>query len=276
MSRFIFVQPLFAPDRPRLQRNIDSLLSMSNYIKANKLDVDVALGGWSATDELFDELKVVCTKANFPGLKVFSKFDRNYGKATIVNTLLEKAMVKSSFQYILTSDSDIIFKEDTPRLFDRLQEAIDQIENANRKFGLISLQQEGHCCHLDMVYQNDLKYKSCYGIEERIVWPNGRGGIAGGCICVSRKAWKDVGGYRVMGVYAGDDAYLLIDLVEKGYTIQMFDSLPVIHPHDNDQEYSKWKVKVCQRDSTGGKKKSKIDNEIEEAEKFWSQKGIVK
>jgi hypothetical protein len=75
-----------------------------------------------------------------------------------------------------------------------------------------------------------------------------------------------------MGVYAGDDAYALIDTVNCGYSIQMFESLPVIHPPDNDSEYAKWKYVVCQRDSSGGKIKNNIEDKIKEAEDFWRNK----
>ena len=271
MSRILYVQPIFAPDKKRLERNIDSLKSMSRYIKTNNLSVPVIFGGWCKNEEYLDEIKKICHKGNFPNLVGVMKFERNYGKAVVVNKLVNRCIEESvEFDYILTADSDIVFKDDTINLFGRLDEVIKQTE-CKGKFGMISLQQEGNCCHLPMVYKNNLKYKSCFGVEEEVVWPNGKGGIAGGCIFVSRKAWEEVGGYRVMGVYAGDDAYLLIDLMDKGYTVQMFKTLSVIHPHDDDEEYAKWKVKVCQRDSSGGKIKSNIDSLIEESEKFWEK-----
>jgi hypothetical protein len=73
-----------------------------------------------------------------------------------------------------------------------------------------------------------------------------------------------------MGVYAGDDAYLLMDLGMRGFTWQMADTIPIIHPPENDAEYAKWKVKVCQRDS--GVVKQNIDAQIKEASEFWSNR----
>jgi hypothetical protein len=271
MSRTVFIQPIFVPDQKRFERNIDSIKSFLNYCEKNNVKIDCIFGGWGKDEYMNDIIELLSRKDLPINVVSVNKFGKNYGKAVVVNTLHKKLEEKQiDYEFILTCDSDIVFKEDTPKLFERLEEVKNQIEHSGKNFGMISLQQEGNCCHLPMIYKNEFKYKSCYGIDEKIVWPNGKGGIAGGCIFVSRKAWEDVEGYRVMGVYAGDDAYLLVDLFDKGYSIGMFSTLPIIHPHDTDEEYAKWKVKVCQRDGAGTRRN--IDSRIDEAEEYWRGK----
>jgi hypothetical protein len=272
MSSTVLIQPIFAPDKPRLKRNLDSLKSLSEYILKNKLEINIVLGGWAQKDEYFDEIKNFCNKNNFPNLIHVYKFKKNYGKATIVNNLYDKLREKNiNYEYILTADSDIVFDINEENIFGRLEEYASKSQEIRGKpFGMIALNQKAQCCHLSMVYENEVKYISNFGKEERVVYPNGSGGIAGGCIFVSKEAWEKIGGYRVMGVYAGDDAYLLIDLYRNGYSINMFDSLSIVHPHDHDEDYAKWKVKVCQRDAAGTIRN--IDSRIEEAEEYWRGK----
>lgn len=232
-------------------------------------DVNIHLGGWSAKPEYWEEIKQTISDYMGSGFP-FKKFDHNYGKGTIVNELYKSK--KKNYDYLLTADSDIIFDANHPNLLERCIEAANESEKVKKKpFGILSLNQLGQNCHLPhCVYQNRHKYKGQYGDEE-IVWPTGSGGIAGGCLFTNTKCWEAVGGYRLMGVYVGDDAYYLIDAMQKGYTIQMFESGPIVHPLDNDPEYAKWKVKVCQRDSGG--RKTNINTQIKEAEEFWKRHG---
>ncbi len=272
MSNTIFIQPIFVPDKKRFERNLESLQSFSKYILKNNLKIPCVFGGWGK-DEYLDKIINFCNSTNFPDMVGVFKYGKNYGKATVVNNLHKVIKSKNiKYEFILSADSDIIFELEENDLIARLEEYANKSQSLRGKpFGMVALNQKAQGCHLDMIYANEIKYKSKSGNEEKVVYPNGKGGIAGGCVFVSKKAWEDVNGYRVMGVYAGDDAYLLIDLCDKGYTIQMIDSISIIHPHDHDQEYAKWKVKVCQRDS-GGPNKLNIESQINEADEFWRGK----
>ena len=269
----IYIQPIFVPDEKRFERNLNSLKSFSTYVKENNLKIPCIFGGWGKEEYMKKIIEFLSNKEN--GLNIISiqKFNKNYGKAIVVNTLFKTVESKKvPFDYFLTADSDILFKLDNRNFFDRLENAAKQIEIIRKKpFGLISLQQEGQCCHLPMIYKNKINfpYKD---INESVVYPDGNGGIAGGCLFFSKDNWVKIGGYRVLGVYAGDDAYSLIDTVKIGNSIQMFESLSVVHPPEDDVEYQKWKGMVCQRDSAGGRIKNNIDDKIKEAENFWSNK----
>ncbi|MFW6130640.1 MAG: hypothetical protein ACOC56_05585 [Atribacterota bacterium] len=268
MKALAYVQPIFAPDKLRFERNISSIQSMSDYLKENPYtDIEFHFGGW-AKEEYWNEFIDLISKEFAKYKFVIKKFNKNYGKAKVVNTLTKG--IDST--YILTADSDIIFMSDQLNLFERLIEFSDKCKELRGKpFGLVALNQVGQCCHLPCANQNEVKYKNSFGNEEIIKYPNGKGCIAGGCIFFENKVWKEIGGYREMGVYAGDDAYFLIDLCDNGKCIQYMKSLYIIHPHESDPVYAKWKIDVCQRDGGG---KSKLDKRrIEEANKFWDTHG---
>lgn len=272
MSSIVYVQPVFAPDQSRLDRNIESIKSFANYIKEHPYpDLKIILGGWVQTDEYWNQIKETVRDYIGPGVPI-KRFDRNYGKATVVNTLY-KSKGDQKFDYMLTADSDIVFDANQPNLFKRCIEAANEsVRKRNKPFGIMALNQMGQCCHLkEHVYQNRHKYQGSNGVEE-IVWPRGNGGIAGGCLFTSTKCWEEIGGYRVMGVYSGDDAYYLIDANARGYSLQMFESGKIVHPHDHDQEYAQWKFRICQRDSAGGVRKNNINDKIAEADQFWNKK----
>jgi len=264
----IYIQPIFAPDEKRLNRNLDSIVSLANYLKKYPFaELEVILGGW-AREEYWSQIRETIND-HLGRETIVKKFDKNCGKAVIVNTIY-KGLTKK-YDYLLTADSDIIFLENQPHMFERLVEVSHKSSALRkRKFGMIALNQQGQNCHLqDHVYKNRKKYQGKFG-EEEIVWPNGHGGIAGGCLFTTTGCWESTGGYRVMGVYAGDDAYYLIDAVSKGFSIQMFESLAIRHPLDDDPEYNKWKHKTCQRES--GHRKINIDQQINEADEFWNNK----
>ena len=171
---------------------------------------------------------------------------------------------------MLTADSDIVFPLESENIFNRLIHATNVVvAHKKRDWGMIGLNQLSQNCHLPCCYENRIEYNSIQGsgLKEKMVWPTGGGGIAGGCIFVNADAWRKLGGYKVMGCYAGDDAFWLITLLLNGYSIQMIDTLGIIHPPENDEEYAKWKVKVCQRDS--GFERSNIEEQVKEAEDFW-------
>jgi hypothetical protein len=227
------------------------------------------LGGW-CKDEYWDKI-VQLVNENSQNKITLMRFQRNYGKAVIVNTLHNKVKEKNiEHKYILTCDSDILFLEDTPYMFDRLEQlAIDSKKYTNKPFGMVSLNQRGANCHWKVCYENEYNYINKFGNSEKIVYPNAPSGIAGGCLFISKECWDRIGGYREMSIYAGDDAFFLLDTYTNGYSYQMSDTIDIVHPEEHDEEYAKWKHKVCQRDSVGGIRRKNIDDKIEEAENFW-------
>lgn len=272
MRHILYIQPIFAPTDEKYQQNLRSIQSFAEYSKKYRTDdirLTVLFGGWAYCDELWNRLAT--TIFELFGVDAV-RFDKNYGKAYVVNAL-SKLKADTDYDAILTADSDILFDAGEKYMFERLYYACDVIEkHKDIKWGVLALNQYAQCCHLDMCYQNEFQYSISINDEifsEKIVWPSKSGGIAGGCIFVNRELWEKIGGYRIMGVYAGDDAYLLIDCDKAGFSWQMTHSLGVIHPFDKEnQAYSKWKRDVCQRVSTGGIERD-ISEQVKEADEFW-------
>lgn len=266
----IYVQPVFAPDNFRFERNLNSLTSYFNYVKENNYDMKFAIGGWCPNDDYWNRIVTLINTKGVNNKITLLRFEKNYGKATVVNKLYEKVKEKGvTFKYMLTADSDILFTLETKHLVERLEDVAEKsVAVRNKPFGMVGLQQLGSGCHFESIFQNEYKITNRYGEEERIVYPTSPSGIAGGCLFFSKDAWDKVDGYRVQGNYAGDDAYVCIDMANNGYSWQVTPNVSIIHPQEDDKEWAAWKVKVCQRD-TDGIRKTNIDKYIAEADEFW-------
>lgn len=276
----LLIQPIFAPSTEQAQRNINSINSLGEYLKKNGTDginLIVVMGGWAANDDLWN-LIVTSGKQALGDTFNPIRFDRNYGKAMVVNNLYKHVISQNNniqIQALFTMDSDIIIPINKPHLLVRLAVAADKMQEVKKQpWGLIGLNQLEHGCHFKSCYDNQAEYSvSIAGqvFNEKIVWPSIPSGIAGGCLFVNVDYWNKVGGYDVLGTYAGDDAYLLAKTQQLGYTWQMSDTIGIIHPFDNDKAYSEWKVKTCQRETSTGIKND-ISSQIQEAENFWKNR----
>lgn len=268
-QKILLLQPIFCPSEAMFQRNANSIASLGEYISQNKVDVvEVQFGGWCKTPELWTKILTVLKKY-FPNNEITS-FKNNVGKAVVIN-FLSKKYLKPHHEFVMSVDSDIVFPLSTEKMFDRLIK-VSEFMTAYKKmpFGMIGLHQLEHGCHLPCCWENNYQFESGINsrlFKEKIVWPTGAGGIAGGCLFISRKSWEIIGGYRIAGVYSGDDSFYLLDVAAKGFSWQMSESIPIIHPAQNDITYAEWKVRVCQRDS--GQNRTDISAQINEAEEFW-------
>lgn len=268
MKKVAYVQPIFAPDKLRFERNIASIKSMGEYLRKYPYkDIELHFGGW-ADDDFWPTFKEFIKEEFKDFTFIIKKFDRNYGKAFVVNKLMKEVET----EYVLTADSDILFLEEEKNMFERLVFAAEKVPEVRGKpMGLIALNQKGQNCHLDFCYKHKVEFNGENGRYEALCFPKGKGGIAGGCIFFRNDVWKKIGGYREMGIYSGEDAYFLVDLFDAGYCLQIFETLHVRHPAENDPIYAKWKVKVCQRDSGHGRKITK--SQMIEADSFWEKHG---
>lgn len=278
IKNIIYAQPIFVPDEKRLERNINSVKSFGEYLKNNGADglsLSITFGGWAKTDDLWNKIVDAIKTYINPNIQPI-RMDKNYGKAHVVNNLVNSALQQNpKIEAILTADSDILFPLETTNMFARLIIAAQQVTVAKRQdWGLISLNQMGQNCHWKSCYDNQIKYMvTVYNQQypELIVWPTVPSGIAGGCLFINKKYWVAVGGYKVFGVYAGDDAVLLSSCYHYGYSWQMSDTIAIIHPEESDAEYAAWKVKVCGRDTATGVK-TDISSQIKESEDFWNNR----
>lgn len=278
IKTILLIQPIFAPDVVQTQRNIDSIKSLGVYLKTHSTDgfnFMVIMGGWAKSDDLWN-LIVNEGKTQFGPTFNPVRFDKNYGKAFVVNNLYKSVISQNNnVDVLMSADSDIIFPLETPHMFTRLVVAAEKmVEVKKQPWGLIGLNQLQHGCHFKSCYENQVEYEVTIRnqqFKEKIVWPSITSGIAGGCLFINRQYWDKVGGYDVerAKVYGPDDAYLLYFCGPNGFSWQMSDSIGIIHPFDNNKEYSEWKVKSCQY--TAHHPEQKHEETITNADNFWNK-----
>jgi hypothetical protein len=271
---FLVIQPIFIPAPDKAERYFNSIYSLGKYF--NKFYKDdnrilFAFGGWCFNNEYWQKAESII-KEYFP-LAPCIRYERNVGKAIIVNELSKQ--YNWGQPYLMSVDSDIIFPEYTPWLWDRLDRMF-KISEEIRKIpvGVIGLQQDENGVHYASIYDNQFEYKSTHHgkvFDERIVWPNIRGGIGGGCLAISMALWQKIGGYRVMGVYSSDDGKILQDARRNNFSIQVSDSIAIIHPKEDDPEYLRWKGRVVHQTTRTGIKND-ISKEMAEADAYWASR----
>jgi hypothetical protein len=277
IKHILFAQPVFAPDQMRLERNINSLQSLGQYLKENGTDsinMSVVLGGWAKTDELWNEIVKACHEHISPQMTPV-RFDKNYGKAHVLNSLVNHALQQQpTISAIISADSDILFPLETPHMFLRMAIVAEQMVGIKKKnWGLIGFNQLGHGCHFKSCWDNQAKYIATIKNQqfpELIVWPSIPSGIAGGCLFLNADLWKQVGGYKNKSVYGPDDAYMLHFCDALGYSYQVADTIGIVHPPENDQQYQEWKVRVCQR--VARNPNEDFNALVNEAEDFWKDR----
>jgi hypothetical protein len=149
----------------RLDRNLDSLYSMSESLHDQPYDdIEFHFGGW-ANEESWPTITEVITQ-EFDGKKfIVKKFDKNYGKGRVVNTLTKDI----DTNYILTADSDILFIKTEEHMFERLVNAAEISPTIRGKpFGMLALNQQGQNCHLPFCYDKKVEYDNKFGKYESL------------------------------------------------------------------------------------------------------------
>lgn len=277
IKNILFAQPIFAPDQMRLERNINSLQSLGRYLKENGTDamnLSIIIGGWAATDELWAKMVDACHEHLNPQLNPV-RFDKNYGKAHVMNSLVNHSLQQNpNINAIISADSDILFPMETPHMFVRMAIAAEQMVTIKKQnWGLIGFNQLGHGCHFKSCWDNQVKYIATIKNQqfpELVVWPSTTSGIAGGCLFINVDLWKSVGGYVNKSVYGPDDAYMLHFCGVRGFSWQVADTIGIVHPPEDDQKYAEWKVRVCQR--VAHNPGEDFNALVNEAETFWKER----
>jgi len=270
----LYIQPIFVPDEERFTQNKNSLVSFGEYIKKYPYDIKCMFGGWVYNNKWWEKIYKVI-KDNIPSNMLLEpiRFDKNYGKAYVVNNLYEKAKTLD-FDFFLSVDSDIIFSTTTNNLFERLYDiGIESPSIIKKPFGFAALQQTGNCRH-QLTNVNQYYIKNRFNEQEALLQPSQPSGLGGGCLFINRKFWDKIGGYKVMGVYAGDDAYLTHDASLVGCSYQLASNILIMHPPESDQEYVEWKYKMLHNGSYDGKNRNMLElsNDVKIYDEFWETK----
>ena len=165
---YYIVTIIFAPNREKLDVNLKSLKSIVDYLNYYKYETTLIIGGWAINNEYWNEIeRYIKTSFKYSFLH---RYDKNCGKAYIINDLVKNNLDISKTEYFFTIDSDIIIPIETEYLFDRLYEIPKQSENhfKTKKFGFVALNQAEHNCHNNsIIYANTYLYTNKYKKKEK-------------------------------------------------------------------------------------------------------------
>lgn len=236
--RILFCQPIFIPDDDLMKKNLDSIESLK-FILENKPDdyvVTFRISGWVKKEEYWDKLIEIVEKQDFN--ISYERLEHNYGKAYVINKIVEET---EEHDYIFTCDSDIIFLKNQNYLI-RLVESMERDEKEER--GVIAINQKSACAHIIDFLTDKIEYNGIIQKEVLRLNRSNPGGIAGGCLFINMDSWKRINGYKIYGIYAGEDATLFSDMFNTGKKYYMFETLYVVHPYEDKYDYITWKRKV--------------------------------
>jgi len=254
----IVIAPIFIPNEAGWLIQKQSLYSLFKMLGDTK--ITVVIGGWCVEGEV-DYCERLFNLVSLRDQKVEMRhFSGNYGKAHVVNTMIEE--YGEGYKYIFTLDSDIRFVETEGNIIKRSYDVAQEIDN----FGLLSMNQLENNCQLYDRYTEKKVVNN-----EILRWHPGGAGMAGGCLFVSKGAWDDVKGYQRLGVYDGDDGFLMLDMTAKKYFIATAATIDVIHPYYDElkEGYNKWKGDVLSHRRDVGK--GNYEEKLADAEKFWNE-----
>lgn len=240
MSKILYIQTIWVPSEELYKKNIESLKSLVQYLGVYpNSDIEFIFCGWSYVPEYFSKICEYIA-SNITNKYTIFGYDHNYGKAYCVNTSLKS--IDLNHEYIVISDSDMLLDINCDNMFSKLAFMANEAPALTGKlFGYIAPMQKMYNCHMDIIYNNQIQ--TSYG---NLFFPSGNGGIAGGYLFISVNAWKAINGYRYGGVCFGEDAYIMCDMLQNGYSCYVSEDVWVNHPYEHCSIYHSYKVNQCQ------------------------------
>lgn len=249
-KKILCIQPIFCPDDNFFEANKKSILSIIEYQQQFPYNnIQFIFGGYCKEDRYWNEINDIVTKNKFG---ICKRYDKNYGKAFVVNSLF--SLYRKDEHYLFTLDSDILLDLTEYDMFRRLTAVANELPvHTQHTLGMLALNQTDDGCHIMQIMDRELTLKN-----ETLKWSSSNAGIAGGCLFINAEAFKQIGGYRVMGVYSGDDGFLHADFNSINALSMIVHNISVIHPpnkHAYDEKYLRWKhacLEKCRQQ--GGRK----------------------
>ena len=256
------------------EKNKLSVQSIIDYHKKFRFrNIKYIFAGYCKDDKYWDCISGIIKNS---GIGHCIRLEKNYGKAYIVNKIFAENYTNEDF--LMSVDSDMLFDLNEYNIFRRLIKVANALpKKTKHEVGMLALNQTQAGCHMYNVMDRAANIEG-----EVLRWSSTGTGIAGGCILISTKAFKEIGGYRVMGVYSGDDGYLLRDINMKNMLSMITESISVIHPLNPGEEtskYQQWKTKSLSNCRVEDGKKVSIEEfnaAVIETEKQWDSefKGV--
>ena len=257
----LFAYPIFCPNENLFKKNKESLISILEFFIENNIKLEMSIGGY-ALDEYWEEImNIINTKISGKFACSMFRFDKNFGKAFVVNTLVEK--YNKEFQFLLTCDSDIIFLKEENKFIDKLKNVMLNYEKEQGvKCGVVGTAYKNGGVH------NFDKMDKTGNINGDIVcWESKNTAVvAGGCILIDYKLWKEIKGYEVKGIFGEIDASLMVKSGLSNYMNCVCMDAIVHHPEDNDSGYRDYKNSIIKKMFS-----STHEELVEDDRKFWER-----
>jgi len=289
-TKLLIVSPIFCPNDEVFEANRRSILSTLDYLKhTHFFNAKIVFAGWCSEDKYWLSLSnaVADSIGSLPcagvSTEIVHKFNwslgielrripKNYGKAFVVNKVLDEYS-PNDYPYFISQDSDIVWDH---REYDNIRRLIRTAslipESFKAPLGFLALDQKGGAsCHLYKMFNQSRLVGS-----EVVKWSSNYAGIAGGALFISHKSFKEVGGYREMGVYSGDDGFLLSDFHSRGF-VNVLTEIAISHVsfnHLDSGRYLGWKRKVledCRNNSGKPLSREQMERQADHVEKLWRE-----
>lgn len=218
-----------------VERCLNSLLNTN----IEGLDVFICLGVNGASKKFkFEYLKPY--SENNPKFSRVHIFDgnKNFGKPVIINTMAKKY---NEFDYLVSLDSDMCVLNEN-----WLKDFINIFENyKDLALGALCANQTENNCHFAQNLSETL-FTDINVLDKKytLVHNKRNVGVAGGVLFTSRNIWNLFGGYAANNIYGSDDGHFAYDCYKSGFVFGYVTQIPFFHPFDNDELYSKWKVRA--------------------------------
>ena len=228
---------IYVPTYYRFEKTKSSIEDIIKLSKESSHDVKIYIGD---NNTKIPEMKNWLKSLKEDNLEVYFS-EKNIGKGMIVNHL-DKNVARKDVDYIFSIDSDM--RKETDNVFDKMLEILEYCAN----IGLVASNQSELSQHW---YGKTVFAEINRGFK--LGYTNDGIGISGGCICMRKKDWDTLEGYKENhDIYTGDDSILTYNIFRKlGMESVVADEYYMRHPkgEEDEKDYTEWKMKSWQRDN---------------------------
>jgi hypothetical protein len=223
---------IYTPTYYRFGKTKKAVESIVESVRKSKHDVHLFIGDNNSKEEGMQEW--LQSLATLPFVVLFQS-NRNIGKAKIINTMHEKTR---TCDYFVSIDSDML--DDEHDQYNWIDEMVSMFESKEgKRFALLATEQKANCCHHVKMMPKTLN------IDKHTIKHGVYHAIAGGCVMMPNADFIKLGRYQMMDIYTGDDALLMLNVVNKlKKELGIVTTVRLTHMHNEpyEKEYQEWKV----------------------------------
>lgn len=236
---------IYLPTYYRFEKTKNSIVDLLTLADSSLHDIMIYIGDNNTKDEQMHNWLENLNKEE-DNVEVYFQ-EENKGKAMIVN-YMDKNIARKDYDYIFSIDSDMRIEKEKnlhqDNIFDKMIEILETCQN----IGLVAANQSGLSQHW---YGKTVEMKENRGFK--LGYTNNGIGIAGGAVCLRKKDWQTIGGYKQNhDIYTGDDSILTYNVFRKlGKQAVIAHDYYLKHPKptEEEKEYTKWKMESWNRDN---------------------------